>query len=171
MEAKNIKSVDDAERFIEGCLNDFESGIATKSDAMKHLADYTARIIEMAKPVTEIRSGCYQPTVDNTTYPPPGYDKPQLDLKLRSDAIELLDAYSKFLEKNSYLDVDWNMEEPYAIDQFLKENLNLCRKKYISIEDVKKKLLELNPQIKSDEFTNPFAYRDIRDWYNELSKL
>lgn len=38
----------------------------------------------------------------------------------RSEAIELLEAYSLFLEKEGYLDTDWRVEPPYAIDEFLK---------------------------------------------------
>lgn len=48
MKARDIKSVDDAERFVEGCLNDFESGVATKGETMQHFARYTGRLLEMA---------------------------------------------------------------------------------------------------------------------------
>lgn len=34
----------------------------------------------------------------------------------------LLNNYSKFLEKNGYLDSDWREEEPTAIDKFMNEN-------------------------------------------------
>ena len=43
-------------------------------------------------------------------------------LKERSDKIELLEAYSKWLEKQGYLDTDWNCEWPYAIDEFMKQS-------------------------------------------------
>ena len=42
--------------------------------------------------------------------------------KQRSDKITLLEAYSLFLEKDGYMDIDWRAEEPYAIDEFLKPN-------------------------------------------------
>lgn len=38
----------------------------------------------------------------------------------RTQAIDILENYSKFLEKNGYMDTDWNSEPPYAIDEFLK---------------------------------------------------
>jgi hypothetical protein len=42
------------------------------------------------------------------------------NLSDRSAKIELLESYSKFLQKEGYLDTDWNTEPPYAIDEFLK---------------------------------------------------
>lgn len=42
-------------------------------------------------------------------------------LQTRSAKIDLLEAYSKFLEKEGYMDTDWWSEEPFAIDEFLKE--------------------------------------------------
>ena len=41
-------------------------------------------------------------------------------LLLRSEKIELLEKYSKFLEEHGYTDTDWRAEEPFAIDEFLK---------------------------------------------------
>lgn len=38
----------------------------------------------------------------------------------RGKKIDLLEAYSLFLEKNGYMDVDWRSEEPFAIDEFLR---------------------------------------------------
>lgn len=38
----------------------------------------------------------------------------------RGDIIDLLDEYSTWLTKNGYMDTDWKDEEPYAIDEFLK---------------------------------------------------
>ena len=38
----------------------------------------------------------------------------------RSEQIQLLEAYSLFLEEHGYLDTDWRAEWPYAIDEFLK---------------------------------------------------
>lgn len=48
------------------------------------------------------------------------YAKQYQPLKTRSQKIELLEAYSLFLEKDGYMDIDWRAEEPYAIDEFLK---------------------------------------------------
>ena len=49
MKAEDINSVDDCERYLEGCLNDFEFGISTKSETMGYLIEYTLRIIEVTK--------------------------------------------------------------------------------------------------------------------------
>lgn len=35
-------------------------------------------------------------------------------------AQDLLEQYSKFLEKHNYIDTDWRDESPKAIDDFLK---------------------------------------------------
>jgi hypothetical protein len=44
----------------------------------------------------------------------------KLELMNRSEMIELLEAYSKFLEEHGYTDTDWWAEEPTAINEFLK---------------------------------------------------
>jgi len=44
-------------------------------------------------------------------------------LHLRSDKIELLDRFITFLQKNGYLDTDATCEEPFAIDEFLKNDV------------------------------------------------
>ena len=45
MKATEIKTLQDAERFCEGLLNDFELGIADKAETMKQLAKYTKAIL------------------------------------------------------------------------------------------------------------------------------
>lgn len=49
MKIEDIKSVDQMERFVEGCLNDFESGVSTKEETMSLLGDYTIHVIEVAR--------------------------------------------------------------------------------------------------------------------------
>jgi len=39
LNVKNIKSVDDIETYIDGCLNDFEFGILTKEETKEHIAE------------------------------------------------------------------------------------------------------------------------------------
>ena len=46
----------------------------------------------------------------------------QSDAVKRNAKIEFLDSYSKYLEKNGFMDTDWRTEEPYAIDDFLTNN-------------------------------------------------
>lgn len=41
-------------------------------------------------------------------------------IEIRSNKIKLLEAYSLFLEDRGYLDTDWRVEPPYAIDEFLQ---------------------------------------------------
>ncbi len=47
MKVEDIKTVDDMERFVEGCLNDMDAGIATKAETIRHLADYTVHIVQL----------------------------------------------------------------------------------------------------------------------------
>ena len=47
LEAKNINSIQDAQYYLEGVLNDFESGISTKEETMDCFFEYTERIIEL----------------------------------------------------------------------------------------------------------------------------
>ena len=44
------------------------------------------------------------------------------ELEFRSDKIKLLEKFALFLEKEGYMDTDWRGEEPFAIDEFLKED-------------------------------------------------
>lgn len=39
----------------------------------------------------------------------------------RTEAIDLLEAYSLFLEEQGYTDTDWRTEPPFAIDRFLSQ--------------------------------------------------
>jgi hypothetical protein len=39
----------------------------------------------------------------------------------RTEVIDILEAYSKFLEEHGYMDTDWRVEPPFAIDEFLKQ--------------------------------------------------
>lgn len=45
--------------------------------------------------------------------------KPKIDLKTRSGQISFLEDYSKFLEEEGYIDLDWRIEPPFAIDRFM----------------------------------------------------
>ena len=47
MKVEEIESLSDAQRYVEGCLNDYEAGIATKDETLGHLGKYTARIMEV----------------------------------------------------------------------------------------------------------------------------
>ena len=42
------------------------------------------------------------------------------ELLKRSEIIEILESYSKFLEKGGYIDSDYKTEPPFVIDEFLK---------------------------------------------------
>ncbi len=49
MTAKDIKNGDDIERFILGCLNDFETGLSTKSETLIALGEMVVHIYETTK--------------------------------------------------------------------------------------------------------------------------
>ena len=51
LEAKNIKTIEDMQIFVEGCINDFESGISTKEETIRFLKEYTFRVIELSNSV------------------------------------------------------------------------------------------------------------------------
>lgn len=48
----------------------------------------------------------------------------KIKLKERNKIIELLEQYSLWLEDQGYMDVDWRAEPPFAIDEFLRKELN-----------------------------------------------
>ncbi len=47
MKVENIKTIDDAQNYVEGCINNYESGISTKSETLSLLGEYTARLMEL----------------------------------------------------------------------------------------------------------------------------
>ena len=49
MNVKNINSIQDMQNFVEGCINDFESGEATKEKTIRNFKDYTLRIIGLSQ--------------------------------------------------------------------------------------------------------------------------
>ncbi len=53
MHTKDIHTLADAQRHVEGIINDFEGGISTKAETVSYLFDYTVRIMEIAMKATE----------------------------------------------------------------------------------------------------------------------
>lgn len=49
MKAEAIKTPNDIERYIEGCINDFETGISDKSETIVYLAELVAHVIKALK--------------------------------------------------------------------------------------------------------------------------
>ena len=49
MKVENVSTADDIERYIEGCINDFEMGISDKSETIVHLAELVAHVYTKAK--------------------------------------------------------------------------------------------------------------------------
>lgn len=47
LKPENIKSVQQIERFLEGCLNDFENGISTKEETINNLCGLMCRIVDV----------------------------------------------------------------------------------------------------------------------------
>ena len=52
MHTKDIHTLEDAQRHVEGVINDFEGGISTKEETVAHLFDYTVRVMEIAMEAT-----------------------------------------------------------------------------------------------------------------------
>ncbi len=53
MNTKDIHTLADAQRYVEGCLNDLEDGISTKAVTLELLFEYTMRVMEIAVKATE----------------------------------------------------------------------------------------------------------------------
>ncbi len=47
MKLENINTIEDAQNYLEGCVNDFDAGISTKEELLGHLGQYTGRIMEV----------------------------------------------------------------------------------------------------------------------------
>ena len=48
MKVEQIRTAGDVERYIEGCLNDFEEGIIEKDETVIHLAELVAHVYAKA---------------------------------------------------------------------------------------------------------------------------
>ncbi len=49
MKLENVRTPDDVERYIEGCINDFEMGESDKSETIIYLAELVAHVYKEAK--------------------------------------------------------------------------------------------------------------------------
>ena len=47
MKVEDIRTLDNAQDYVEGCINDYEAGISTKSETLGLLGEYTARLMEL----------------------------------------------------------------------------------------------------------------------------
>ena len=48
MKVENVKTADDLERYIEGCINDFEADIIDKSETITAIAELVVHIYKLA---------------------------------------------------------------------------------------------------------------------------
>ena len=48
MKVENVKTADDLERYIEGCINDFESGLSDKDETIIAIAELVVHIYKLA---------------------------------------------------------------------------------------------------------------------------
>lgn len=55
MKPEEIRTIQDAQIFCEGVINDFESGICTKDETMNQLLKYTARLNDLHWEVFRLR--------------------------------------------------------------------------------------------------------------------
>lgn len=53
MEVNQIRTADDVERYIEGCLNDYEAGVSTKEETLVYLAELVAYVYEKSNHIGE----------------------------------------------------------------------------------------------------------------------
>ena len=51
MKVEQIRTADDMEIYIEGCLNDYEAGVSTKEETLVYLAELVARVYVKAKQI------------------------------------------------------------------------------------------------------------------------
>ena len=49
MKVENVSNGEDVERYIEGCINDFEGGISRKDETIISLAELVAHVYMAAK--------------------------------------------------------------------------------------------------------------------------
>lgn len=47
MKPEDIVTIQDAERFVEGCLNDFSECLSTKEETMTLMGQYTQRLMNL----------------------------------------------------------------------------------------------------------------------------
>jgi hypothetical protein len=55
-----------------------------------------------------------------------------------------------------------------AIERVIDRILLKYKNKIFTVEEIRKKLEEVNPQIKNTKVMNPFLYNSIEKWYNQL---
>ena len=48
MKVENVKTADDIERYIEGCINDFEAGIINKVETKIAIAELVVHVYKLA---------------------------------------------------------------------------------------------------------------------------
>ena len=48
MHTRDIHTLADAQRHVEGIINDFDEGISTKEQTIAYMFDYTDRVMEIA---------------------------------------------------------------------------------------------------------------------------
>ena len=57
MKTSHIHTIQDMQRYVEGCINDFETGVSTKDETIDALRDYTIRVIELTVKKNEVLQG------------------------------------------------------------------------------------------------------------------
>lgn len=48
MKLEDVNSIDDVERYLEGCLNDFDAGLSDKTETMNYMGDLILKVYKMA---------------------------------------------------------------------------------------------------------------------------
>lgn len=81
-------------------------------------------------------------------------------IRLSKKAVAVILEYKKSENKIRKKDAKLNFST--AVDE-------LITAKKFTAKDIRKQLLQMNPQIKENsKYTNPFLYDDTKKWYHEL---
>jgi hypothetical protein len=81
-------------------------------------------------------------------------------IRLSKKAVTVILEYKKSENKSRKKDAKLNFST--AVDE-------LITAKKFTAKDIRKRLLQMNPQIKENsKYTNPFLYDDTKKWYHEL---
>lgn len=79
---------------------------------------------------------------------------------------------SKLLNSIATCLIKHNVKLSVTVLNTMANIVHAHERKTFTAEQIRKKLLKLNPQIKNkSKFTNPFLYSDIEQWYDELGKI
>ena len=104
MKASDINTLKQAQRYVEGCINDFEAGISTKDETIKYLGEYTLRLMEIFEKNSKIK-----PSITVVDY---AKEKLAITQKIMDEDDHVSNMHSEFLSGtyNAYDDIIFAIE-------------------------------------------------------------